>query len=58
MRQAVGDIYLTVVAKQPDGELANKLVRVTHQVNETLGVPMESYMKRGKLDRNTPPPCP
>ena len=58
MRQAVGDTYLTVVAKQPDGELTNKLVRATHQVNETLGIPMERYVKRGKLDRNTPPPCP
>ena len=57
-RQAVGDIYLTVVAKRADGVLVNKLVRVTHQVNETLGIPMDTYMKRGKLGRNTPPACP
>jgi branched-chain amino acid transport system substrate-binding protein len=57
-RQAVGDIYLTVVAKRSDGVLVNKLVRVTHQVNETLGIPMETYMKRGKLSRDTPPACP
>jgi branched-chain amino acid transport system substrate-binding protein len=57
-RQAVGDIYLTVVAKRPDGVLVNKLVRVTRQVDETLGIPMDTYKKRGKLGRNTPPPCP
>lgn len=57
-RQAVGDIYLTVVAKRADGVLVNKLVRVTHQVDETLGIPMATYMKRGKLGRNTPPACP
>jgi len=53
-RNGVANEYLTVVAKKADGTLYNKLVRVTPNVNQTLGVPEAQFLKRGKLSRDNP----
>lgn len=56
-RNGVADQYLTVVTKQPDGRLYNKLIRVIPHVNQTLGVKPAEFVKRGKLSRDNPS-CP
>jgi branched-chain amino acid transport system substrate-binding protein len=53
-RQAIADIFLTEVAKGDDGKLYNKLVKVVPQVNQTLGIPEEEFMKIGKVGRDNP----
>lgn len=56
-RQAVADIFLTEVAKGKDGKLYNKVVAVTPEVTQTLGMPREEFLKLGKVGRNNPE-CP
>lgn len=56
-RNAIANIYLTEVAANPDGTLYNKLVRVTENVNQTLGVPEAEFLNMGTFDRNNPD-CP
>ena len=53
-RQAIADNFLTEVAKGPDGKLINKLVKVVSQVNQTLGMPEDEFMKIGKVGRDNP----
>jgi branched-chain amino acid transport system substrate-binding protein len=56
-RQAIADMFLTEVAKGADGNLYNKLVKVIPQVNQTLGIPKDEFMKLGVVGRDNPS-CP
>ena len=53
-RQAVADIFLTEVIEGPDGKLLNKTIKVISQVNQTLGVPYEKFLKYGQVGRENP----
>ncbi len=56
-RNAIADEFLTEVAKNPDGTLYNKLIKVVPQVNQTLGIPEAEFLKLGKAGRDNPS-CP
>lgn len=53
-RQAIADNYLTEVAKADDGHLYNKVIKVVHGVNQTLGMPEADFMKLGVANRDNP----
>ena len=53
-RQAIADIYLTEVTKGDDGKLYNKVVKVIPQVNQTLGIAEDEFLKLGKVGRDNP----
>jgi len=53
-RQAIADIFLTEVIEGPDGNLMNKTIKVIPQVNQTLGVSYEKFLKYGKVGRENP----
>src|SRR5580692_7689462 len=56
-RNAIADNFLTEVAKNADGTLYNKLVKVVPQVNQTLGIPEAEFLALGKASRDNPS-CP
>ncbi|MWD25906.1 ABC transporter substrate-binding protein [Aquicoccus sp. SCR17] len=56
-RNAVADMYLTEVTEAEDGTLVNELVKVTPQVNQTLGIDKEEFMALGAVSRENPS-CP
>lgn len=56
-RQAIADIFVTEVAKDEQGNLYNKVVKVAPQVNQTLGFPAEEFLKAGFASRDNPS-CP
>ncbi|MBU3989970.1 MAG: ABC transporter substrate-binding protein [Gammaproteobacteria bacterium] len=56
-RQAIANIYVTEVARAPDGSLFNKVVKVIPNVNQTLGHPREAFIARGVPSRDNPS-CP
>lgn len=56
-RNAVGNNFLTMVDKRADGSLYNKLVRIVPNVNQTLGIPEDEYLKLGAFNRDNPPIC-
>ncbi|MGA9320400.1 MAG: hypothetical protein WBW06_04995 [Xanthobacteraceae bacterium] len=56
-RNAIADNFLTEVAKNADGTLYNKLIKVIPQVNQTLGMPEDEFLKLGKVGRDNPS-CP
>lgn len=56
-RNAIADIYLTEVTEGPDGTLLNKLIQVTPQVNQTLGIDKDEFMALGAVSRDNPS-CP
>ena len=53
-RQAIADNYLTEVAKADDGHLYNKVIKVVHGVNQTLGQPEADFLKLGRANRDNP----
>lgn len=53
-RQAIGDVFITEVTKGADGNLVNKTLKVIKQVNQTLGVPYEEFLKYGPVSRENP----
>ena len=53
-RQAIGDIFITEVTKGPDGNLLNKTLKVIPQVNQTLGVSYDDFLKYGPVSRENP----
>jgi len=57
-RNAIGNNFLTMVDKRPDGSLYNKLVRIVPSVSQTLGIPEDEYLKIGTFNRDNPPLCP
>ncbi|MBO9642864.1 MAG: ABC transporter substrate-binding protein [Pseudacidovorax sp.] len=56
-RQGIVDVYLTEVAQNADGQLYNKLVKITKGVNQTLGQPRTAYLAKGEAGRDSPA-CP
>jgi branched-chain amino acid transport system substrate-binding protein len=48
---------VTVVDKQANGTLYNKLVQTVPNVNQTLGIPEDQYLKLGEFNRDNPS-CP
>ncbi len=56
-RNAVADMFLTEVVEESDGTLLNKLIKVIPQVNQTLGIPEDEFLKLGKVSRDNPS-CP
>jgi branched-chain amino acid transport system substrate-binding protein len=56
-RQAIANIYVTEVARRPDGTLYNKVVKVAQNVNQTLGIPRAEFLARGSASRDNPS-CP
>jgi len=56
-RNATADIFLTEVTEGSDGNLYNKLVKVVPQVNQTLGIAEDEFMKLGAVSRENPS-CP
>ncbi len=53
-RQAIGTNFVTEVAEQPDGSLANKLVTVVPNVTQTLGLDKATFAKIGLPSRDVP----
>jgi branched-chain amino acid transport system substrate-binding protein len=53
-RNAIADIFLTEVTENADGTLLNKLVKVVPQVNQTLGIPEDEFLKLGVVGRDNP----
>ncbi|WP_298922216.1 ABC transporter substrate-binding protein [uncultured Roseobacter sp.] len=53
-RNAIADMYLTEVTEDADGNLVNKLIQVTSQVNQTLGIDKEEFMALGAVSRENP----
>lgn len=53
-RNAVANIFLTEVAKAPDGSLYNKVVKVVPNVNQTLGLSKAEFDKVGVGSRTNP----
>src|SRR6186997_1612183 len=51
-RNAVADIFLTEVSEGADGNLYNKLVKVVPQVNQTLGIAEDEFLKLGVVGRD------
>ncbi|TMV09271.1 ABC transporter substrate-binding protein [Arenibacterium halophilum] len=56
-RNAVADMYLTEVTEADDGTLVNKMIQVTPQVNQTLGIKADEFMALGAVSRENPS-CP
>jgi len=53
-RNAIADMYLTEVTEDADGNLVNKLIQVTSQVNQTLGIDKAAFMELGAVSRENP----
>ncbi len=53
-RQAIGSNFVTEVIELEDGTLANQLVQVVENVNQTLGIDPEAFAAIGLPSRDTP----
>jgi branched-chain amino acid transport system substrate-binding protein len=53
-RNAIADIFLTEVTEGADGNLLNKMIKVTPQVNQTLGIPEADFRALGAVSRENP----
>lgn len=53
-RNAIGDTFITEVAKAPDGSFYNKVTHVVHDVSETLGLSKADFQKMGLGNRDVP----
>ena len=56
-RNAIGDIYLTEVTEDANGDLVNKMIKVVEQVNQTLGIDEAEFRALGAVSRDNPS-CP
>jgi branched-chain amino acid transport system substrate-binding protein len=56
-RNGIGNMFLSVVDKKEDGTLFNRLVKVTPDVDQTLGIPEAEFLKAGSFNRDNPD-CP
>jgi branched-chain amino acid transport system substrate-binding protein len=56
-RNAIASIFVTEVAEGADGNLYNKVVEVKEAVNQTLGQPVDQFLKLGVVGRDNPS-CP
>src|SRR3546814_4844515 len=50
-RNAIADIFLTEVIEGPDGNLVNKTLKVIPQVDQTLGMSYDEFLKYGPVSR-------
>ncbi len=57
-RQANANVFITVLDRNPDGSLYKRLVKTIPNVNSTLGIPEDEYLKIGAFHRDNPPACP
>ena len=55
-RNAIANMYITEVAKKPDGSLYNKVVKVVPNVSQQLGMSPAAFEKMG-LGSRTNPEC-
>ena len=53
-RQAIGTNFVTEVAEMEDGTLANNLVKIIPNVNQTLGIDPAAFAKIGLPSRDIP----
>ncbi len=53
-RQAIASVFVTEVTQQPDGSLANKLVSISENVNQQLGIDPAKFAKIGLPSRTVP----
>lgn len=53
-RNAIADIFLTEVIEGPEGNLVNKTIKVIPQVDQTLGVAYDDFLKYGAVSRENP----
>jgi len=53
-RQAIGTNFVTEVVELDDGTLANKLVKIIPNVNQTLGIDPAAFAEIGLPARETP----
>ncbi len=53
-RQAIGTTFVTEVAKGADGTFYNKVVKIIPNVNQTLGMSQDEFMKAGLGSRDVP----
>ena len=53
-RQAIGTNFVSEVVELPDGNLANKLVSIKQNVNQTLGIDQAAFAKIGLPSRDNP----
>jgi branched-chain amino acid transport system substrate-binding protein len=53
-RQAVGTTFITEVAKSPDGQFYNKVVKVVQNVDQRLGMSKADFDKMGLGSRDVP----
>ena len=51
-RQAIGTNFVTEVQEQPDGTLANNLIKTVENVNQTLGLPEDEFRALGLPSRD------
>ncbi|WP_437507438.1 ABC transporter substrate-binding protein [Sorangium sp. So ce1099] len=56
-RNAISDSYLTVVEKKEDGTLYKRLLKVIPEVNQTMKLPEDEFLKLGSFNRDNPS-CP
>jgi branched-chain amino acid transport system substrate-binding protein len=56
-RQAIVNVFVTVVDVDANGVLYHKIVRVVPNVNQTLGFPETKFLAQGQFGRDNPA-CP
>ncbi len=56
-RNVIADSFLTVVEKKEDGTLFRRLLKTIPEVNQTMGIPEEEFLKLGSFNRDNPS-CP
>ena len=56
-RQAIANIFLTEVSLGKDGNLYNQFIKITPNVNQTLGWDRKKFLALGPVGRNNPK-CP
>lgn len=57
-RQANANVFISVLDRKPDGSLFKRLVKTITNVNSTLGIPEDEFLKIGAFHRDNPPACP
>ncbi len=54
-RNAIADVFITVVERGDDGQLYNRLEKTIPKVTQTLGIAEDEYLQIGVFDRDNPP---
>jgi len=53
-RNGIGTTFITEVVKNPDGSLANKVIKSIPNVTQTLGLSKAEFQKMGLGSRDVP----